>query len=491
MSRFVIAADCGTTSVRSLAFDVDTGRHQVCHSEPVSLSFPQPGWVEVDPDLLAQVTIRAVRAAVDWVAQSGGTAVALGLTNMRESAFTWQKSTGQIVYPGIMWMSQQSEPVVEEWRAAGLDELIRSRTGLSNHSFFFGSKLAWLLRTKPEAKALADRGDLAAGTLESWLLYRLTGGAVHATDVSNGSRYQFMDLKTRTWDDEMCEALGVPRSTLPDLRPSEYHFGTTDPDVCGQAIPITGIIADQQAALYGHGCEDRGDVKATFGTSGVVALNTGSEAVLPEGLIACVGWEDAAGNSCYETEGSAFHSGYTVGWLRQRFGNAIPEKPRERSHLDPRDRVYILPSFSEMGAPRWPTRRGAVITGLGMDTTPEEITEAAVEAMAFQAYDLFAAMGEVGAGTKEVAVDGGGAANDVLCQLLADLFGCDVVRPDNTEQTSAGAAKAALRGVGEQADRYFGQDRSRAQRIRPSGDTSYAHGGYAEWVRLIDTVLQS
>ena len=324
MARYVIAADCGTTSVRSLAFDVDTGRHQVCHSEPVSLSFPQPGWVEIDPETIAQATIRSVRAALEWVAQTGGTAVALGLTNMRESAFTWQKSTGQIVYPGIMWMSQQSEPVVEEWRAAGLEELIRSRTGLSNHSFFFGSKLAWLLRTDSDARKLADQGDLAAGTLESWLLYRLTGGAVHATDVSNGSRYQFMDLKTRTWDEEMCEALGVPRSTLPDLRPSEYHFGTTDPDVCGAAIPITGIIADQQAALYGHGCEDRGDVKATFGTSGVVALNTGSEAVLPEGLIACVGWEDAAGNSCYETEGSAFHSGYTVGWLRQRFGNAIP-----------------------------------------------------------------------------------------------------------------------------------------------------------------------
>ena len=159
---------------------------------------------------------------------------------MRESALTWQKSTGQIVYPGIMWMSQQSEPVVEEWRAAGLEELIRSRTGLSNHSFFFGSKLAWLLRTNSDAKKLADQGDLAAGTLESWLLYRLTGGAVHATDVSNGSRYQFMDLKTRMWDDELCEALGMPRSTLPDLRPSEYHFGTTDPDVCGQAIPITG-----------------------------------------------------------------------------------------------------------------------------------------------------------------------------------------------------------------------------------------------------------
>ena len=273
---------------------------------------------------------------------------------------------------------------------------------------------------------------------------------MHATDVSNGSRYQFMDLKTRMWDDELCEALGVPRSTLPDLRPSEYHFGTTDPDVCGQAIPITGIVADQQAALYGHGCEDRGDVKATFGTSGVVALNTGSEAVLPEGLIACVGWEDAAGTAATRrrarpsipaTRSAGCVSASAMRSRRRRGSAATWTRGTASTSCRP----------SPNGCPRWPTRRGAVITGLGMDTTPEEITEAAVEAMAFQAYDLFAAMGEVGAGTKEVAVDGGGAANDVLCQLLADLFGCDVVRPDNTEQASAGAAKAAFAASGSRS----------------------------------------
>ena len=490
MARYVIAADCGTTSVRSLAFDADTGRQQVCSSEPVSLSHPRPGWVEIDPEEIAQATIRAVRAAFDWVGGENGTALALGLTNMRESAFTWRRSTQQPVYPGIMWMSQQSEPIVEKWRAAGLEELIASRTGLSNHSFFFGSKLAWLLDTDSEARGLAEQGDLAAGTLESWLLYRLTGGAVHATDVSNGSRYQFMDLKTRTWDDELCEKLGVPRAALPEIHPSEHRFGTTDADVCGRAVPITGILADQQASLFGHGCEDRGDVKATFGTSGVVALNTGSEPVLRDGLIACVGWEDGDGNSCYEIEGSAFHSGYTVGWLKERFGDAAAGSPPGRSGRDPADRVYVLPSFSELGAPRWPTRRGAVITGLGMDTDPAQVVAAACEAMAFQAYDLYAAMGDVGEGTSELAVDGGGAGNDEICQLLADLFDCDVVRPTNSELTSAGAAKAALRGIGEQADRYFGQDRDRAQRFSPGEDASYAHGGYEEWVRLIETVLR-
>ena len=488
MARYVIAADCGTTSVRSIAFDVETGEHEVCSSKPVSLSHPNPGWVEIDPDEIAEATVRAVRAAGRWVDDRGGEAVALGLTNMRESAFTWRRSTGDPVYPGVMWMSAQSEPIVRRWREADLDELIRSRTGLDNHSFFFGSKLAWVLDTQSDARELADRGDLAAGTLESWILHRLTGGAVHATDVSNASRYQFMDLKTLTWDDELCERLGVPRSALPEIRPSEYRFGTTSADVCGLQIPISGILADQQASLYGHGCEDRGDVKATFGTSGVVALNTGPEPVERDGLIACVGWEDSDGNNCYEIEGSAFHSGYTVGWLKKRFGDDV--EPAGRSDRDPADRVYVLPSFSELGAPRWPARRGAVITGLGMDTEPAQIVGAACEAMAFQAYDLYHAMGDVGAGTTELAVDGGGAGNDDICQILADLFGCDVVRPSNSELTSAGAAKAALRGVGEDADRYFGQDREAARRFSPGEDRSYAQGGYQEWVRLIETVLR-
>jgi glycerol kinase len=490
MARFVLAADCGTTSVRCLAFDVDSGRHHVCASEQLALSFPRPGWVEIDPEMVARTTIRTVRAAVEWVAAAAGTVTALGLTNMRETAFAWQRSTQRPVYPGIMWMSQQSEPVVEEWRAANVDELIRSRTGLTNHSFFFGSKVAWLLGAAPEVKELADRGDLAVGTLDSWLLYRLSGGATHATDVSNGSRYQLMNLETLAWDDELCTALGVPRSALPDIRPSEGRFATTDADVCGQEVPVTGIVADQQASLLGHGCEDRGDVKATFGTSGVVALNCGPEATLRDGLVTSVAWQDSDGRGCYEIEGSAFHSGYTVGWLAQRLAGPPSRPSRERRPMSPQDRVYVLPSFTEMGAPRWPARRGAVITGLGMDTGVEEITAAAVEAMAFQAYDLFAAMGDIGAGATEVAVDGGGAANDELCQLLADLFGRDVVRPDNQELTSVGAAKAALRGAGEPADRYFGQDRARARRFRPGEDASYARGGYEEWVRLVETILR-
>jgi glycerol kinase len=490
MRRMVLAIDCGTTSVRSLAFEVDSGRHEVCASENVPLLFPKPGWVEIDPEVLAEATIRVTRAGLDWIGQHGATPVALGLTNMRETAIAWQRSTKQPVYHGVMWMSQQSDPVVTEWRAQGLDGLIRERTGCTNHFFWFGSKVAWLLGTHPEARKLAEAGDLGVGTVDSWLLYRLSGGAAHATDVSNGSRYQLMDLRGLAWDDELCQALGIPRQCLPDLRPSEDRFAVTDAAVCGQEVPITGIIADQQASLFGHGCEDKGDVKATFGTSGVVAVNCGPEATLIDGLVTSVAWEDPSGHTFYEVEGSAFHSGYTIGWLSQRLGTP-PPAGLDKSPLAADERVYVLPSFSEMGAPRWPERHGAVITGLGMDTSNDDIMRAGVEAMVFQAYDLFAAMEGAGANqATEVAVDGGGAANDYLCQLLADLFGRDVVRPDVQELTSVGAAKAALRGAGEEAGRYFGQDRSRAQRFKPGADDAYVKGGYDEWVRLVETALR-
>jgi glycerol kinase len=487
----VLAVDCGTTSVRTLAFEVESGRHRVCGSERLPLTFPKPGWVEIDPETIAEATIRTLRAALDWVADSGGTVVSIGLTNMRETAFAWQRSTGLAVYPGIMWLSQQSEPVVAEWRANGLDRLIRERTGLTNHTFFFASKVAWLLGTSARVRKLAEEGDLAVGTVDSWLLYRLTGGVAHATDVSNGSRYQLMNLSSLSWDDELCRALGIPRTCLPALGPSETHFGVTEAGVCGQQISISGMVADQQASLLGHGCEERGDVKATFGTSGVVALNCGASAPLCEGLVTSVGWQEASGRTCYEVEGSAFHSGYTVQWLSQRFPVASSLVDLKPSPLGPEERVYLLPSFTEMGAPRWTPRRGAVITGLGMDTSNEDIHRAAVEAMAFQAYDLFRAMEGAGANAcAEVAVDGGGAANDYLCQHLADLVGRDVVRPEVQELTSVGAAKAALRGAGESVDRYFGQDRSRARRFRPQADISYARSGYEQWVELVESVLR-
>lgn len=445
----------------------------------------------MDPEALASAAIRVVRSSLEWAAGHSHDVVALGVANMRETAFAWRRSNQAPLYPGIMWMSQQSAPTVERWREQGLDSLIRERSGLSNDAFFFGSKLGWLFEHEPQVARANDAGDLAVGTVDTWLVYRLTGGQVHRTDTSNGSRTQLMSLHDLCWDERLGEALGVPVRCLPELTPTMAHYGATHAAVCGQEIPITGVIADQQASLLGHGCEHVGGMKVTFGTSGVVSLNTGPDTSLHDGMVTSVAWTTDTGEVQYEVEGSAFHSGYTIGWLSERTGHPVHwDMSVTPTEVPVADRVYVLPSFTVMGAPRWPRGRGAVITGLAMDTTTRDIMRAGIEAMAFQAYDLFAAMGDAAQETEEVNVDGGGAANDHLCQLLADLLERDVVRPHLTELTSVGAAKAAMRGAGREVEAYFGQDRSAAERFHPRSGHRYAQDGYVRWVELVETILR-
>lgn len=486
----VLALDCGSHAVRCLAFETETGQSTECASEDIPLSFPRPGWVEVDPEVVASSAIRVVRSALDWAAATNHDVVAISIANMRETAFAWSRSRQQPLHPGVMWMSQQSQPVVERWRAAGLDPFIRERTGLSNDAFFFGSKVAWLLENVPRVARAAEYGDLCVGTVDTWLLHRLTGGREHRTDPSNASRTQLLDIRTGAWSPELCEALGIPIGCLPQVTPSMSSFGVTHPAVCGQEIPLIGVIADQQASLLGHGCETRGTAKATFGTSGVLTVNTGSEVPLIDGLVTSIAWGGGPDGLIYEIEGSAFHSGYTVSWLSERTGHPVRfDIEIDPPSVSPRDRVYVLPSFTVMGAPRWPQGRGAAIIGLAMDTTNSDIMRAGIEAMAFQAYDLLAAMGSAGDAVTEINVDGGGATNDFLCRLLADLSGREVVRPDIRELTSVGAAKAALRGLGRTIDPYWAQNRSAAERFRPSGTSTYARDGYHRWVELVNAVL--
>lgn len=487
----MLALDCGSHAVRALAFDVETGASTTCASEDIPLSFPRPGWVEVDPETVASASLGVVRTSLEWAADQGHHVVALGVANMRETAFAWRRAELGALYPGVMWMSQQSAPVVERWREQGLDPLIRERTGLSNDPFYFGSKVAWMLENDPQVARAADSDELAVGTVDTWLIHRLTGGREHRTDTSNGSRYQLMGLRDLSWDAQLCDALGVPVSCLPELTPTMAHYGVTDASVCGQEIPITAVIADQQGSLLGHGCEHVGGMKATFGTSGVVCLNTGGDTSLHDGMVTCVAWTSEGGEVQYEVEGSAFHSGYTVGWLSERTGHPIHwDMSVTPTDVPAEDRVYVLPSFTVMGAPRWPRGRGAVIAGLAMDTTTRDLMRAGLEAMAFQAHDLFMAMGDAAQKTDEIKVDGGGAANDYLCQLVADLLERDVVRPQTTELTSVGAAKAALRGAGREVDPYFGQDRATAERFRPRAGHRYAKDGYERWVGLVETILR-
>lgn len=480
----VLAIDCGTQSVRCLLIDPDTGAHQVGASEKLVLKVKGPQRIEIDPLELVAATVRVLRATI---ALCEVTPICIGITNMRESAVAWSRETGLPVHDGIMWMSQQSENIVARWDSENLAPLIRQKTGLSNHTFFFGSKIAWLLDQRPDLATMATAGKLAIGTIDSWLLYSLTGGAVHATDLSNASRYQLLNLDSLDWDEELPEALGIPRATLPEVRPTSTRLGFTDVERTGYRIPITGMIGDQQASLLGHGCDNSGEAKVTFGTSCVVSANLGETPTTAKGLVTSVAWSTGGAAGVYEMEGSAFHSGFSMSWLSRvlslpsdRFDEPV------RSELPASRRVYLLPSFTEMGAPGWSQGSGAIISGLQMDTGPSDIVRAGVESMAFQAIDLIRAIPE-SYRAKPLSVDGGGASNNYLCQLLADLSHTTIIRPRSRELTARGAARVALRTLDEDLPdlALMGEP----DYFHPSDCTSYAMEGFLHWKDLIDRTL--
>lgn len=477
----VLAIDCGTQSVRCLLFDPSTGTYKVGASERLTLKVEGPLQIEIDPLELVAATVRVLRATV---AKCDQPPLCVGITNMRESAIAWSRHTGLPVHNGIMWMSQQSQNIVARWDEDGLAPLIRERTGLSNHTFFFGSKIAWLLNERPDLAAMAKTGKLAVGTIDSWLLYSLTGGTVHATDVSNASRYQLLNLHSLHWDEQLPEALGIPRSALPDVRPTASHFGYTDPEITGHRIPITGMIGDQQASLLGHGCDRQGEAKATFGTSCVVSANLGQSPSTAEGLVTSVAWSAPNNGAVYEMEGSAFHCGYTMSWLSKMLSlPATTHAEPERSDLPASRRVYLVPSFTELGAPRWPKGSGAIISGLLMDSSPSDIVRAGIESMAFQAFDLVNAIPDLLSG-KPLSVDGGGAGNNYLCQLLADLTSTAIVRPPSRELTALGAARVALKTFGNDFPTGFAVSGS-PDYFHPSNQQSYAVEGFRHWKELV------
>ena len=490
----IVAIDCGTQSVRCLIVDAETGEHRVGATERIILSSAGPDVIEVDPVHLADATVRVLRATL---AMSEEPPIAIAITNMRETAIAWNRATGKPVHDGIMWMSNQSQNIVNRWDDAGLAPMIRDRTGLSNHTFFFGSKIAWLFDKHPDLLRQAQNGEIAIGTVESWLLYVLSGDVEHATDLSNASRYQLLNLSTLSWDDGLAEALGIPLAALPELKPTSAHFGVTCARITGITVPITGMIGDQQASLLGHGAVNVGDAKATFGTSCVVGVNLGTSPSLAPGLVTSIAWADAPGEAVYEMEGSAFHSGFTMTWLTRILSLPAAEQQRvERSTLSAERRVTVVPAFTGMGAPTWLSGSGATISGLTMDTEPADILRAGIESMAFQAFDLISAVPVAAAGSDlSLSVDGGAASNDYLCQLLADLSGRTIVRPPSRELTGVGAAIAAATTLGiplgSQISRTATATTATAagnhasECFMPQSDTSYGREGFAHWKKTV------
>lgn len=455
MTRYVLALDQGTTSSRALLFGRE-GTVQALAQKEVPPLFPRPGWVEHDPGELWSTQIGVAQEALARAGARPADVAAIGITNQRETTLLWDRRTGEPLHRAIVWQDRRTAPLCGELRARGLEDTFREKTGLLLDPYFSGTKLRWLLDHVPGARKRAERGELAFGTVDSWLVYQLTGGELHVTDATNASRTLLYSLRTGSWDDELLALLGIPRALLPEVRPSSEVYGHTAAHLFGHRIPVAGIAGDQQAATFGQACLTPGMAKNTYGTGCFLLLNTGAQAV-PSGhrLLTTVAWELGAGHlgasRTYALEGSVFVAGAAVGWLRDGLGliREAGEVEALAASVPTSGGVYFVPAFVGLGAPYWdPYARGTLV-GLTRGTTGAHIARAALEATAFQSAEVLLAMRQDHAAPlRELRVDGGGSRNDLLMQVQADLLGVPVVRPRVTETTALGAAFLAGLAVG-------------------------------------------
>jgi glycerol kinase len=453
--RYVLALDQGTTSSRAAAVD-HAGRIRHISSREFPQQYPEPGHVTHDPEMIWSSQLAAAR---EVVAAAGGPEafVAVGITNQRETAIVWERATGRPVADAIVWQSRITAPFCDELRSRGLEPLVRERTGLPLDAYFSGPKIRHILDATPGLRDRAERGELAAGTVDSFLLWRLTSGRVHATDVSNASRTLLFDIERLAWDDELLALMEVPAAVLPEIRSSSEVYGETDPTWFGAPIPIAGIAGDQQAATFGQACLRPGQAKNTYGTGSFLLLTTGARPVRSaHGLVTTVGWRlGRDGPVTYALEGSIFVAGAAVQWLRdglRAIATSADVVGLARSVPDSGG-VHVVPAFTGLGAPYWdPYARGAIV-GLTRGSGLGEIARATVESIAFQVRDVLDAMdADVGRPLEMLRVDGGAAVNDDLLQFQADMLGVPVERPTQTETTAIGAAFLAGLAVGFWAD---------------------------------------
>jgi len=453
--------------------------------------YPRPGWVEHDPEEIWSTVEQAAAAALAEARVSGADVAAVGITNQRETTIVWDRRTGAPIHPAIVWQCRRTAPFCERLRADGLEPRVRERTGLVLDAYFSGTKIRWLLDEVAGARKRAEAGDLAFGTVDSWLLWRLTGGQVHATDATNASRTLCLDLRTGDWDDEMLSILGVPRALLPVVRPSAHVFGETRglgwlPD----GVPIAGVAGDQQAALFGQACYTPGDAKNTYGTGCFLLLNTGQAPVASRhGLLTTIAWR-LDGRITYALEGSVFIAGAAIQWLRDGLGviRTAGESQRLAESVPDTGGVYLVPAFVGLGAPYWDMRARGAIVGLTRGTTAAHLTRAALEAIAYQSRDVIEAMtADAGIAARRLRVDGGAATNDFLCQFQADILDIPVVRPAVTETTGLGAAYLA--GVGAGLWRSLDALAARAsieRTFEPAMDATTRGRRYEGWRRAVE-----
>jgi glycerol kinase len=454
-AEFVLALDQGTTSSRAILFDL-SGKPIAVGQRELQQFYPDDGWVEHDPEHIWADTMAAAREAIERSGRAVAEIAAIGITNQRETAIVWDRSTGQPIHNAIVWQDRRTASFCRELIVEGLDSHVKSTTGLLIDAYFSATKIKWLLDHVPGARQRAARGELACGTVDSFLLWRLTGGKVHATDASNACRTMLFDITRQEWDERLLDRLGIPRAILPEVRDNSGMFGSTDPALFGTAIPITGMAGDQQAATFGQACFQPGMLKSTYGTGCFALLNTGDRLVPSRNrLLSTIAWR-LDGKPTYAIEGSIFIAGAAVQWVRdglRAISHAAESEALART-LPDCGGVYLVPAFTGLGAPWWdPDARGAIL-GITRDTTSAHIVRAALESVCYQTADLMVAMrddiaaADAGVFPDTLRVDGGMVANDWVCQYLADILDCPVERPAVLETTALGAAYLAGLAVG-------------------------------------------
>jgi len=455
--RHVLALDQGTTSSRAIVFD-ETGAAVASAQREFKQHYPEPGWVEHDPDDLFRTQRDCAREALKDAGLKAEDIVAAGITNQRETTLLWDRQSGRPLHRAIVWQDRRTAALCKELKEVGAESLVTERTGLVLDPYFSGTKLAWLLDNVPGARERAERGELAFGTVDTWLAWNLSQSRTHVTDPSNASRTLLFNIHMGDWDPELLKLLRIPRAILPDVLPSTHAFGMIAPSMLGAPVPITGIAGDQQAALFGQGCHKAGMAKNTYGTGCFMLMHTGKKVVRSKnGLLGTAAAQlgraiDARDADMeYALEGSVFIGGAVVQWLRDemRFFDASPEVEKLASQVLDNGGVYIVPAFAGLGAPHWdPHARGAIV-GLTRGSSRAHLARAALESIAFQSADVLEAMQkDSGQKLSELRVDGGAAANDLLMQFQADILGVPVVRPKVLETTALGAAYLAGLAVG-------------------------------------------
>jgi glycerol kinase len=487
MPKYVLALDQGTTSSRAILFDRQ-GAVRASASREFKQYYPRAGWVEHDAEEIWQTQFEVAKVVLSEALAAAQDLAAVGITNQRETVVLWDRATGKPLHPAIVWQCRRTAEMCDRIRQKGFDKIIRERTGLVTDAYFSGTKIAWLLENVPSARERAERGELACGTIDSWLIWKLTGGKVHASDFSNASRTMLFNIASLTWDKEILSYFGIPPSLLPQVRSSSEILGETE--LFGSRVPIAGVAGDQQASLFGHQCFTPGAVKNTYGTGCFMLMSTGPAIPRSQsGLLATIGWGRNS-QITYALEGSVFIAGAAIQWLRDEMGlirEASETQELARSVPDTHG-VYFVPAFVGLGAPHWDQYARGTIVGLTRGANRKHLVRAALESIAYQALDVLDDMTrDSGIKPEVLRVDGGAARNDFLCQFQADILGVPLERPATTETTALGAAYLAGLATG------FWQDESELKahlkierRFEPAMEASRREDLCAGWRRALE-----